>query len=148
MTIGGRSSACPTRVWRLVSLFAIVAAVLLNATGCGPAGPPRHHLEGRVTFDGKPVPSGLIRFEADTTRGNSGPVGYAAIKDGLYATATQGSKGALKGPLVAIMTGGPAFDPTVEFPKMWFEEHRATLELDPKAYISRFDFDVPPPKKP
>lgn len=101
-----------------------------------------------MTFAGRPVPNGLIRFEPDASRGNHGPVGYAPIINGRYTTATDGSKGALKGPLVAIMTGGPAPDPQVEFPKMWFEEHRATLDLDPKAHVSRFDFDVPPPKKP
>jgi len=120
----------------------------LNSAGCGPSGPPRYQLEGSVTFNGKPVPSGLIRFEADTTRGNSGPVGYAAIKDGRYATATQGSKGALKGPLVAIMTGGPAPDPKVELPKMWFEDHHTTIDLDPASGVTRYDFDVPSPKEP
>lgn len=101
-----------------------------------------------MTFAGRPVPSGLIRFEPDASRGNHGPVGYAPITDGRYTTATDGSKGALEGPLVAIMTGGPAPDPQVEFPKMWFEEYRTTIDLDSPRGVTRYDFDVPPTKEP
>ena len=127
---------------RCFRLGAVAAAILVVA-GCGPTGPARYQLEGRVTFEGRPVPSGLIRFEPDATRGNAGPVGYAAIIDGRYTTATQGSKGALKGSLVAIMTGGPAKDPNVEFPKMWFEDYRTTIDLDPARGVTTCDFDVP-----
>lgn len=128
-------------------LLAAVSGSLIIGAGCSPRGPARHHIEGSVTFDGEPVPSGLIRFEPDATKGNSGPVGYAAIIDGRYTTGEQGSKGALQGPLVAVMTGGPAKDPQVEFPKMWFEDYHTSIDLDPKAGTATFDFDVPNPKK-
>jgi hypothetical protein len=115
----------------------------LVSTGCGQRGPTRFHLEGKVTFDGQPVPSGLIRFEPDSTKGNTGPVGYAAIKHGRYTTATDGSKGSLNGPIVAFLTGGPAPDPKVEFPKMWFVDYSTTLTLEPKSGATTFDIDVP-----
>jgi hypothetical protein len=99
-----------------------------------------------VTYDSKPVPSGLIRFEADATQGNSGPVGYAVIQDGRYTTAEQGSKGALKGPLVAIMTGGPAPSPQVEFPEMWFTDYTAKIVLEPHGRLTTFNFDIPKEK--
>jgi len=120
-------------------MLAIAAAF----AGCGPRGPERFQLAGKVTFAGKPVPSGLIRFEPDATRGNRGPVGYAAIKDGRYTTNTRGCKGALEGPLVVYMTGGPAPDPKVEFPTMWFTEYETSITLEPKRGVARFDFDVP-----
>lgn len=126
------------RRW-IAALLVVVAAL----SGCGPRGPQRFQIEGAVTCDGKPVPSGTIRFEPDSTKGNRGPVGYAAIIDGRYATATEGSKGSLRGPLVAILTGGPARDPKVEFPTMWFTEYRTTLTLEPKSGVTTFDFDVP-----
>jgi hypothetical protein len=72
----------------------------------------------------------------------------AAIIDDRYTTATQGSKGALAGPIVAIMTGGPAKDPNVEFPTMWFEDYRTTIDLDPARGVTTCDFDVPSLKKP
>lgn len=142
----GYHSRPPSVIARVaIGLFALA---LLNVAGCGPRGPARYQLDGQVTFGGKPVPSGLIRFEPDASRGNHGPVGYTAIKDGRYTTDTQGCKGALKGPLVAFMTGGPAPDPKVEFPKMWFEEYRTTIDLDPASGVTRYDFDVPPTKEP
>jgi hypothetical protein len=125
----------------------LILAVAGTLSGCGPRGPERFQLTGEVTFDGSPVPSGVIRFEADATLGNSGPVGYAVIKDGRYTTAEQGSKGALKGPLVAIMTGGPAPNPNVEFPVMWFTEYTTKIVLEPKGGVATFDFDVPREQK-
>jgi len=126
------------RRW-IAALLMVVAAL----SGCGPRGLQRFQLEGKVTFDGKPVPSGTIRFEPDSTKGNRGPVGYTAIKDGRYTTAMEGSKGSLKGPIVAFLTGGPAPDPKVEFPKMWFIDYRTTLTVEPKSGVTTFDFDVP-----
>ncbi len=118
-------------------------AATAGVVGCGPKGPSRYDVEGMVTFDGKPVPSGTIRFEPDATKGNSGPVGYAAIIDGRYSTAEHGSKGSLKGPLVAFLNGGPAPDPKVELPRMWFSDYQTTLTLDPKAGVTMFDIDIP-----
>jgi hypothetical protein len=120
-------------------MLAIAAAL----AGCQPAGPARYQINGKVTFAGKPVPSGLIRFEPDASQGNHGPVGYAAIKDGRYTTDTKGCKGALEGPLVVYMTGGPAPDPKVEMPTMWFTEYETAITLEPKRGLARFDFDVP-----
>ena len=125
----------------------VAAMAVAGLAGCGPRGPERFQLTWKVTFAGKPVPSGLIRFEADATKGSSGPVGYAAIKNGRYTTATEGAKGALEGPLVAFLTGGPAPDPKVEFPAMWFTEYSTTLFLDPTSGITTFDVDVPTPEK-
>lgn len=122
---------------------AAIVAIALPLAGCGPGGVKRFHLEGKATFDGQPVPNGMIRFEPDSTKGNTGPVGYAAIKDGYYTTATNGSKGSLKGPIVAYMTGGPAPDPKDELPKMWFTDYRTTLTLEPTRGVTTFDIDVP-----
>lgn len=131
--------------WKSVAVF--VLAIATAVTGCGPAGPKRFHLEGKVTYGGEPVPSGLIRFEPDATRGNAGPVGYAAIQNGHYTTATAGSKGSLEGPIVAYMTGGPAPDPKVEFPTLWFVDYRTTLTLEPSRGVTIFDIDVPKGQK-
>ena len=84
-----------------------------------------------------------ILIHCSFTKGNSGPVGYAAIKDGRYTTSTAGSKGSLQGPIVAYLSGGPAPDPKVEFPQMWFIDYRTTLTLEPKWGTTTFDVDVP-----
>lgn len=137
----GESDRRQRPVWLI--MLGCMALAIVCAGGCGSNGPRRYHLEGRVTFGGEPVPNGLIRFEPDSTQGNAGPVGYAAIKDGHYTTAEKGSQGAPKGPIVAYMTGGPAPDPQVEFPTMWFTEYRTMLMLDASRGVTTFDVDVP-----
>lgn len=130
-----------------VSMLVAALAAVICVCGCGSRGPERFQLMGAVTFDGKPVPIGTIRFEADATQGNNGPVGYAMIENGRYTTAAQGSKGALKGPLVVIMTGGPASDPNAGLPVLWFTNYSTTITLEPKGGITTFDFDVPRSKR-
>ena len=144
MTPVGAELGHSDRRLQLARLFVSACAVVavLFATGCGSNGPRRYHLEGNVTFDGEPLPRGLIRFEPDSTQGNIGPVGYAAIMSGSYSTKNLG-KGVLKGPLVAYLTGGPAPDPKIEFPKMWFTEYRTTLTLEPSRGVTAFDVAVP-----
>ena len=101
----------------------------------------------RVFHDGRwhgnPESGAVFRFEPDGTQGNGGPVGYAAIKDGRYSTTTAGSKGSLQGPIVAYLTGGPAPDPKVEFPQLWFIDYRTTFTLEPRRGTTTFDIDVP-----
>lgn len=44
------------------SISSIAGVALLVLTGCGPAGPRPMKVWGEVTFDGKPLESGSIRF--------------------------------------------------------------------------------------
>jgi hypothetical protein len=72
----------------------ILAAMSISfAVGCGSEERPRHQLSGLVTFNGKPVEMGSIRFEADASVGDFAPVCYAAIRDGKYQTAPEHSPG-------------------------------------------------------
>jgi hypothetical protein len=64
------STAIASVVGRAVLMFGIVAIVF----GCGPDGPSRYSISGSVTFQGKPVPVGFIKFEPDTAKSNAGPV--------------------------------------------------------------------------
>ncbi len=145
MNVGGTTSN-PCRLAGHPRLWMVMAAIIFPGgliSGCAKPGPARFHIEGRVTYDGKPVPNGVIRFEADATQGNGGPVGYAAIKDGRYTTAEQGSKGSLKGPVIAVLSGGPPPEPSIEFPKMWFDEFTVKLLLEPTGRVTTLDFEVP-----
>ena len=68
------------RRWRPGRLAAALAVML--ASGCaGESGPPRLPVSGKVTLDGKPLPSGTITF-LPTGKGEaaSGP-----IADGSFA---------------------------------------------------------------
>jgi hypothetical protein len=122
---------------RIVLLVAFVLAL----AGCGPSGPPRYHVSGKITFAGAPVPAGQIFFDPDVSKGNDGRQGFAFIKDGAYDTRLDGQ------PTI----GGPhhvriqAFDgkPGVELPigRMMAPEFMTSADL-PKQNVTH-DFDVP-----
>ena len=119
-----RSSPSARKVW-LSSLLVGMACW----TGCGDDGPTRYHVRGTVTSAGQPVPAGVIFFDPDSGRGNTGPQGYAYIKDGAYDTRNDGA-GSAGGALIARVEG---FDgqPGEELPlgKMIFGEHEFEIEL-------------------
>lgn len=83
----------------------VLACLIL--TGCD-SGPRRYQVSGDVTYQGKPVPSGTIYFDPDATKGNDGPQGVAAIKDGKYNTSDPDGRGAVGGPhVIRIEAFGP-----------------------------------------
>lgn len=114
--------------------------------GCG--GQRGYRVSGKVTFQGKPVPAGKILFSPDATKGNTGPTGYADIKDGEYDTALPGGKGVVGGPMIVEITGndpsaksdgsGPVEPGTV---KSLFPRYETKAEL-PKSETTK-DFEVP-----
>ncbi len=84
-----------------------LAAILgFGLLGCGGSDAPEvYHVSGTVTFDGKPVPAGRIRFVPDTSKGNSGPPGYAQIVDGKFDTESEGGQGHVSGPMIVSIQG-------------------------------------------
>ncbi|MEX0792526.1 MAG: hypothetical protein WD045_05285 [Pirellulaceae bacterium] len=68
-----------------------------------------------MTFQGDPVPIGVLQLMPDSRQGNSGPPGFADIKDGQFDTRTSG-KGTVGGPhLVTIEAfSGKNIDPDVK----------------------------------
>ena len=79
-----------------------VAILCLMLAGCD--GDSRKELSGTVTYDGKPLPAGVISFEPDATKGNDGPAGTAIVKDGQFRTAP--GKGVLGGAYRVRIQGG------------------------------------------
>jgi hypothetical protein len=68
---------------RAAAALALFAAALL--AGCGPSGPQRGEVEGRVTFKGVPVTEGMISFQRPGSAAESklGPEGrYSITEDG------------------------------------------------------------------
>jgi hypothetical protein len=58
-----------------------------------------------VTFKGQPVPQGKIYFAPDGSKGNSGPTGYADVKNGSFDTSSKGGQGACSGAVVVRIEG-------------------------------------------
>ena len=79
--------------------------ILSLVSGCGDSGPPRAAIWGKVTWKGEPVPSGVIYFSPDASRGNSGPQGFALIEDGVFDTRRPRAKGCSAGPQLVQIQG-------------------------------------------
>lgn len=120
-----------------------ICFVLTACLGCGGTGDAREYdVSGTVSHGGQPVPTGAIVFEPDVSKGNSGPSGFAPIKDGRFDT--RDGQGVMGGPYVIKISGNdgkqdelgllPAGQPL-------FQEHEMHVEL-PKE-DSEQTFDVP-----
>ena len=124
-----------------ITSLAVALLALGLTSGCGGSGgPTRYSLEGAVTFDGQPIPTGEIRFEPDTSQDNSGPAGHAIIEDGRYVTSS--GKGTVGGPHIVRIEGldGKASG-EMPYGNPLFEDYKVILDL-PKEDTSH-DFDVP-----
>lgn len=128
-------------------LALVLIGALAAASGCsGSGGPPRYEVWGTVTFDGKPVPKGFIKFTPDTAQGNSGPGGGAEIKDGHYRTAT--GKGVSGGPHVVHIVGYDGVATSAEGEELpdgqsLFTPYQTTIDF-PKEKVEH-NFEIPKP---
>ncbi|MEX0792137.1 MAG: hypothetical protein WD045_03320 [Pirellulaceae bacterium] len=127
----------------------LFAGLLVCLTmGCTRAvdGPERFDVSGTVQFKGEPVPVGTVRFLPDASNGNSGPAGFASIKDGKYDTAKDG-RGTVGGPheITVIGFDGQA-EPENELTegRSLFSEYRMLADLASEK--STKDIEVPSAK--
>jgi len=101
-----------------------------------------YDVSGTITYDGKPIPKGLIFFDPDTARGTPGTQGFANIEDGKFDTSVVGKGKGIRGGAYHIRILG--FDgksgPDAPFGKGLFPEHETTKELAPEKQT--FDYDV------
>ena len=90
------------RGWFGGSLLGSIA--LAVCVGCGGSGDGRQYdVSGTITHEGQPVPTGAVVFEPDASQGNSGPAGFAPIKDGKFDT--REGQGVIGGPYVIKISG-------------------------------------------
>ena len=127
----------------VVGRVAILMVTLLVGCGGGVDGPDRYPIEGKVTYDGKPLPKGNIIFIPDDSKGNAGPGTTVAVLNGVFKS----EEGTIGGPHIAEITGYDGIpiisgeggeDPTgTELFHGW----RTSIDLpkEPKTE----DFDVP-----
>lgn len=125
--------------------WAIGVAALLFAIGCGGTdGPERFKLSGNVTFEGKSVPVGFIKFSPDPSKGNAGPGTGAPITNGSYETSA--GKGVVSGAHTVEISGWDGV-PIIESGeellegKEVFPLYRTTVSI-PKSDM-KLDFAVP-----
>ncbi|MEM8945291.1 MAG: hypothetical protein AAGD11_08920 [Planctomycetota bacterium] len=120
-----------------------MAILLVVAVGCGKhSGVPRNTIGGSVTYDGRPVPHGKIRFEPDREKGGTGPQGLAVITDGEYSTDGLAGKGVVTGPMKVEIEGYPSKEPMIP---LMFPIYRDRVDVSPDNLV--FDFEIPKHKK-
>lgn len=126
---------------RFARAGALAALTCCFALGCG--GDGTHRVSGTVTFKGQPVPVGKIYFTPDGSKGNSGPSGYADIKDGKYDTGAAGGHGSVAG---AVLISIEAFDPAAKPDKDKVDKSDTSGEVLIKSLFPRYEVAADMPK--
>ena len=117
--------------------------LLALAAGCG-SGQRLYDVSGMATYDGKPIPAGIIFFDPDPTKGRAGAQGFANINDGKYTTAVNGG-GIEGGPYIIRITGYDGKTAN-EAPlgRPLFDEYAVKKDLP--AANSELSFEIPKKK--
>jgi hypothetical protein len=120
-----------------VGLLAVVGL----AAGCGGNADRVYDVSGTVTWNGQPVPMGLVFFDPDVTKGGTGSQGYANIKDGKFTTAVDGR--GVRGGSYAVRVLGYDGKPRDELPfgQPLFNEYETKKDLPDRD--SELNLDVP-----
>jgi hypothetical protein len=129
--------------------FGVTAVLLAGLAGCGKPGETFLPVEGRVTFDGKPLTKGTVVLYPDAGKGNTSkhePRGDIEA-DGRYKIYTHPNAGAPPGWYkVAVLCTEPSDPKNMYSPPRWLiperfgkpDESRLTLEVrgdpPPRAY--------------
>lgn len=76
----------------------------------------------------------------DASAGNSGPAGYAVVKDGKFSTYDAKAKGSISGAVNVLITG---YDPEGgASAQPLFEDHPETANIDPSQKVTQLDFKI------
>jgi hypothetical protein len=121
----------------------VLALLFVAAIGCG--GAKGNRTSGKVTFKGQPVLAGKVYITPDSSKGNSGPAGYANISNGTYDTSAPGGKGGPTGAVIFSVEGidpnpSAGSDPDVTM-KLLFSGYQFPAELSGGSAVQ--DIDVP-----
>lgn len=122
-------------------LFTFLLIALLSLSmGCADDG--KFEVSGTVSFKGKPVPAGEIRFTPD--KGNKGPIVLARIKAGKYETPKD--KGLVGGHYQLRISGygaaGNSKDPTAsDFGRPLFSTYREDVEFPKEDFEHNIEID-------
>jgi hypothetical protein len=130
------------------SVFSWLVASPLLVVGCGPAGPRAYPVSGTVTFDGKPVEAGFIRF---APAGAPAEAEAAPIAGGRYRLDLPAGPHRVEVSAARTRPGGPRgamgeLVPEEYIPARYNRQTELTAEVVP-AGDNVFDFDLRPARK-
>ncbi|MEO2046223.1 MAG: hypothetical protein ABGX16_06570 [Pirellulales bacterium] len=126
-------------------LIGVVLATYCGLSGCDKGGIARYDLKGQITYKGKPVPRGNIRFAPDTKKGNAGPGSSAEIVDGKYETML--GLGTVGGPHKVYIFGTDGvqfkneFGAVIPIGRKIFSQYQTSADFPMEAATQ--DFEVP-----
>ena len=120
---------------------AVLTAAVCLLAGCG-GGEKLYRVSGTVTFEGRPIPKGLVFFDPDPSKGTPGTQGFANIEDGRFDTALPDKGRGIRGGAYLIRINGFDGREAAEAPfgQALFPEHELTRDLP--AEDQTFDYDV------
>lgn len=127
----------------LATLF--VAALTIAFAGCGARGPEMGAVVGKITYKGKPVPSGTITFVPETA---GLPTGYGQIgQDGTYEGYTEEfGKGVPVGKhrimIMAVQDNGPEAAAVALLPFKYGSDRQSGLTAEVAAGANTVDFEL------
>jgi hypothetical protein len=121
--------------------FLILLVALL--AGCTSA-EKLYDVFGTATYDGQPIPAGIVYFDPDPMKGGTGTQGFANIHDGKYTTAENG-RGIRGGPYIIRITGynGKTANEAPLGQPLFVEQE---MKRDLPAVNSELNFDIPKKK--
>ncbi|HVK14067.1 MAG TPA: hypothetical protein VM597_35315 [Gemmataceae bacterium] len=126
---------------RRIAAAAVVAAAAV-LSGCS-AEEELHDVSGTLTFEGTPIPKGLIYFDPDTAKGTPGTQGFANIENGRFDTSIKGKGRGIRGggPYLIRISGFDGKE-AAEAPmgQPLFNQHELTRDLP--AEKQTFEYDV------
>jgi hypothetical protein len=126
-------------------IIAWLCCLAFVCAGCGDKGPPRYQFSGKVTYQGQPVPAGIMYFDPDITAGD-GVQGHATILNGEYDTSKDGGQGFGGGKcLVRVYAHDGVPAPELPMGKLLFPEVVIAIEL-PKS-DGQQDLEIPSQRK-
>lgn len=137
------------RIMPKLFTYLLLASALIWLAGCGDKGPKRYHVTGSVTFEGKPIEAGEIRFSPFTGQGRPDS---GKILDGKYELKVTAGKKKIKifaastdpelvGPPPSDMPPG-GFNPPRDFiPSKYNVDSELSVEVEP-ASNQTFPFEL------
>jgi hypothetical protein len=126
-----------TRSWA-----AAPALLVVLVAGCGDD-EKLYDVSGTITFEGNPIPKGLIYFDPDPSAGTPGTQGFANIENGKFDTAASGKgKGIRGGGVYIIRISGFDGKEAAEAPFGQFLFPQLELRKELPAQKQTFDYDV------
>jgi len=118
-----------------------IALGMVGLASCGRPQAVQIEVSGTVTYEGQPVPAGVVYFEPTVEAGMTAPTGFAIIRDGRFRTDRVHRPG--PGPYVARVTGGDgrrqgpvaSLDPenppeqAMQLGEAWFRDREIPVDL-------------------